>query len=77
MLRYRRLPELERIRDVGHRPLVAGDELEDVAPAGFRDRVERIGRRRSAGHVPFIYSYMGICQAPDQRADLADVPGGE
>src|ERR671913_923025 len=50
VLRHRRLPQLERVRDVGHRPLVAPDELEDVTPARLRNRVEGIRSRRGAGH---------------------------
>src|SRR4051812_19150018 len=50
VLRNRRLSELECVRDVGHRLLVASNELEDVTATRFGDRVERIRVRRGARH---------------------------
>src|SRR5215218_4614274 len=61
VLRHRGLPQLERARDVGHRALVAPDELEDVTPARLRNRVEGIRRGRGAGHEPLyipIWEYV-------------------
>ena len=50
VLRHRGLTELEGVGDIGHRSLVAGDELEDVSTPRFRDRIEGIRGRRGARH---------------------------
>ena len=70
MLRDRRLPELERIGDIGHRSLVAGDELEDVATARFRDGVEGIRGRRGAGHAEALYIPIWECVKWGEAAAL-------
>src|SRR3954469_5655950 len=51
MLRHRGLPEPQRVGDLPDRALLGGDQLEDVAPPRFGDRVERIGSGRRARHT--------------------------
>src|SRR5262249_56696327 len=50
MLRDRRLRHLELVDDVAHGAFVTGEKHENVAAPRFGDGVERIGRRRGAGH---------------------------
>src|SRR5688572_6504635 len=44
------LRQAENLDEIVHRPLAAGQDLEDLPPPGFCDRIERVGGRRRSGH---------------------------
>src|SRR3954451_24457335 len=55
MFRYRRLREFERIDELAHRSLVAGDEFENGTTLRFSDCIEYVRTRRRARHVRIIF----------------------
>lgn len=55
MLRYRRLRETERDRDVANRALLGPEILEDFAAPRFGDGIEGVRSGRSARHTAIIF----------------------
>jgi hypothetical protein len=56
MLGDRRLGHPQRDRDLADRTLAGGEVFQDVATAGFCNRVECIRGRGGARHHPIIFS---------------------
>src|ERR1700722_4189086 len=63
MLRDRRLLQFQRRHYLAPRPLLPRQIVQDLAPPGLGDCVERVRRCSRSSHAHTIHSYMGICQA--------------
>src|SRR5262249_53173582 len=63
VLRNGRLLQVQTVHDFTYRPLLKREEVKDVAPTRFGDRIKNIRSCGSARHEVIIHSHTGICQA--------------
>src|SRR5215217_6431461 len=63
MLRHLRLGQPELGHQVVDGALPAGEYVEDRAPPGFGDGVERVRGGGCSGHGYTLHTYIGICQS--------------
>ena len=63
MLRHRRLLQPHRLHNLSDRPFLQREIVQNLTPARFRHRIERIRCCRRPCHASTLHAYMGICQA--------------
>jgi hypothetical protein len=54
------LGEVEGLHDLADRAFARGQEVEDVPPAGFGDRVKAVGGGGGAGHGRSVFRYRNM-----------------
>ena len=65
---WRAVTEPELADQVADRPLLVGQQIDDLPPARLGHRVERVGRGRCSGHADKLHTHMGMCQGRTGRS---------
>jgi hypothetical protein len=60
VLGHLRLSKSQRVHEVVHGALAAGEDVQDLPPPGLGYRVERVCGGRCSGHARNIYRYRNM-----------------